>query len=77
MTPACSRAGARLAKSRRLIQQLIAPIAMHMLIRPATPQLPGLDLPDLDTVCDTFTDTFVRAVTTAPPVPPSPTRRKP
>ncbi|HWT47405.1 MAG TPA: TetR/AcrR family transcriptional regulator [Mycobacterium sp.] len=60
-----------------LIQQLIAPVAMHMLIRPATPQLPGLDLPDLDTVCDTFTDTFVRAVTTTPPVPPSPTRRKP
>lgn len=46
-----------------LIQQLIAPIAVHMLIRPAAPELPGLQLPDLDTVCDTFTDTFVRAVT--------------
>jgi AcrR family transcriptional regulator len=47
-----------------LIQQLIAPIAVHMLVRPAVPQLPGLELPDLDTVCDTFTDAFLRAVTT-------------
>jgi AcrR family transcriptional regulator len=52
-----------------LIQQLIAPVTMHMLVRPATPALPGLHLPDLGTVCDTFTETFVRAVT--------PTRRKP
>jgi AcrR family transcriptional regulator len=58
-----------------LIQQLIAPVATHMLIRPAAPALPGLDLPDLDTVCDTFTETFVRAVTTT--APPSPTRRNP
>lgn len=49
-----------------LIQQLIAPIAVHMLVRPAVPQLPGLELPDLDNVCDTFTDTFLRAVTTSP-----------
>ena len=46
-----------------LIQQLIAPVAVHMLVRPAVPQLPGLELPNLDTVCDTFTDTFLRAVT--------------
>jgi hypothetical protein len=50
-----------------LIQQLIAPVAVHMLIRPAVPHLPGLELPDLDTVCDTFTDTFVRAVATRTP----------
>jgi AcrR family transcriptional regulator len=55
-----------------LIQQLIAPIAVHMLVRPAVPQLPGLELPELDTVCDTFTDTFLRAVTT----PPRPRRRR-
>jgi AcrR family transcriptional regulator len=52
-----------------LIQQLIAPVAVHMLVRPAVPQLPGLELPDLDSVCDTFTDTFLRAVT-------SPTRSR-
>ncbi|BBZ38381.1 TetR family transcriptional regulator [Mycobacterium conspicuum] len=45
-----------------LIQQLIAPIAVHLLVRPAVPQLPGLELPDLDTVCDVFTETFLRAV---------------
>lgn len=50
-----------------LIQQLVAPIAVHMLVRPAVPTLPGLELPELDAVCDTFTDTFIRAVTTTPP----------
>ncbi|OBI37131.1 TetR/AcrR family transcriptional regulator [Mycobacterium colombiense] len=45
-----------------LIQQLLAPIAVHMLIRPAVPQLAGLELPDEDTVCDVFADAFVRAV---------------
>jgi AcrR family transcriptional regulator len=55
-----------------LIQQLIAPIAVHMLVRPAVPALPGLDMPDLDTVCDSFTDTFIRAVTPAP----APTKRR-
>jgi AcrR family transcriptional regulator len=52
-----------------LIQQLVAPVAMHMLMRPATPEITGLELPDLDTVCDIFTDTFVRAVTTTPSAP--------
>jgi AcrR family transcriptional regulator len=58
-----------------LIQQLIAPVAVHMLIRPAVPHLPGLELPDLDTVCDTFADTFVRAVGTRTPTT-NPPRRK-
>jgi hypothetical protein len=49
-----------------LIQQLIAPIAVHMLVRPAGPQLAGLELPDLDTVCDVFTDAFVHAVANNP-----------
>lgn len=46
-----------------LIQQLIAPIAIHMLVRPTTAAIPGIELPDLDTVCDVFTETFLRAVT--------------
>jgi hypothetical protein len=33
-------------------------------VRPAMPHIPGIDLPDLDTVCDTFTETFLRAVAT-------------
>jgi AcrR family transcriptional regulator len=45
-----------------LIQQLIAPIAVHLLVRPAVPQLQGVELPDLDRVCDAFTDTFVQGV---------------
>lgn len=49
-----------------LYQLLIAPIAVHMLVRPAIPVVPGMDLPDLDTVCHTFTGAFVRAVTPAP-----------
>lgn len=59
-----------------LIQQLGAPITIHMLSRPAMPQLPGVELPDLDTVCDTFTETFLRAVA-VPPQAPRTTRRKP
>jgi AcrR family transcriptional regulator len=49
-----------------LIQLLIAPAAVHMLMRPATPDIPGLELPDLDTVCNVLTEAFVRAVETAP-----------
>ena len=47
-----------------LIQQLLAPVAIHMLLRPALPQLPGLDMPDIDSVCETFTDTFLAATAT-------------
>ncbi|HZE16652.1 MAG TPA: hypothetical protein VE197_13615, partial [Mycobacterium sp.] len=49
-----------------LIHQLLAPITIHMLVRPAMPH-PGIELPDIDTTCDTFTDTFLRAVAVAPP----------
>lgn len=49
-----------------LVQQLLAPVVIHMLLRPAMPQIPGIDLPDLDTVCSTFADTFIHAVGTAP-----------
>jgi AcrR family transcriptional regulator len=57
-----------------LIQQLVAPIAVHLLVRPAMPQLAGLELPDLDTVCDVFTTAFVRAVGTAGPTTKKPRR---
>ena len=50
-----------------LLFQLIAPIAVHMLVRPAAPQLAGLELPDLDTVCEVLADTFVRGVAIMPP----------
>ena len=50
-----------------LFQLLIAPIAVHMLVRPAAPQLAGLELPDLDTVCEVLADTFVRGVAIMPP----------
>jgi AcrR family transcriptional regulator len=49
-----------------LMQQLMAPVTLHMLVRPATPHIPGVELPDLDTVCETFTHTFLRATSTAP-----------
>ncbi len=43
-----------------LAQQLIAPMAFHLFTRPAAQKT--LPLPDIDTVCDVFADTFVRAV---------------
>ena len=59
-----------------LTQQLMAPLVLHMLVRPAMPQIPGIELPDLDAVCDTFTDAFLRAVATTPTPRPH-KRRKP
>lgn len=50
-----------------LIHQLLGPIVIHMLARPAMPQIPGIELPDLDIVCDTFTEAFLRAVATGSP----------
>lgn len=47
-----------------LIQQLLAPVAIHMLLRPAMPQPPGFALPDIDSVCHTFTETFLAATAT-------------
>ncbi|MGH3630349.1 MAG: TetR/AcrR family transcriptional regulator [Sciscionella sp.] len=48
-----------------LSQQLLAPMVVHMMLRPNAANLPGVDLPDIDTVCDVFTDNFLRAVGTA------------
>ena len=50
-----------------LTQQLMSPIVMHMMVRPAMPHIPGVELPDIDTTCDTFADAFLRAVATTPP----------
>ena len=49
-----------------LVQQLLAPMVIHMVLRPREENLPGFELPDLDTCCDTFVDTFLRAVGTDP-----------
>ncbi|GJF09909.1 TetR family transcriptional regulator [Mycolicibacterium cyprinidarum] len=45
-----------------LIHQLVTPVVIHMLVRPGMAQVPGLDLPDLDTTCDIFAEAFVFAV---------------
>jgi AcrR family transcriptional regulator len=50
-----------------LTQQLMSPVVLHMLVRPAMPHIPGVELPDIDTTCDTFADAFLRAVATTPP----------
>ena len=47
-----------------LDHQLLGPIMIHLLTRPALPNVPGWSLPDIDAVCDVFADTFVRAVAT-------------
>ncbi|OKH69351.1 TetR family transcriptional regulator [Mycobacterium sp. SWH-M3] len=47
-----------------LIQQLMAPMLIHMFIRPAARLAAVVELPDIDTVCDVFADNFVRAVAT-------------
>lgn len=57
-----------------LMQLLITPISMHMLVRPAVSDIPGVELPDIDTVCETFAEAFLRAAATT--TPPSAQRRK-
>lgn len=47
-----------------LIQLLIAPIAVHMLVRPAVSQIGGFALPDVEATCDTFAEAFLRAAAT-------------
>ena len=48
---------------------LMTPIVVHMLTRPALREAAGLAMPDVDCVCDIFTEAFVRAVATEPPAP--------
>ena len=45
-----------------LIQQFTAPMLMHLLGRPLAENAALAELPDIDTVCEVFTDTFVNAV---------------
>lgn len=50
-----------------LLQLLIAPVTVHMLTRPTVSPITGIELPELDAVCDAFADAFLRAVTPQPP----------
>jgi AcrR family transcriptional regulator len=45
-----------------LIQQLMGPMVMHMLGRPALANLAVVELPDLDTTCTELAANFIRAV---------------
>jgi AcrR family transcriptional regulator len=45
-----------------LAHQLVGPMMMHMLMRPAFPAVPGFALPDIDDVCKAFAANFIRAV---------------
>jgi AcrR family transcriptional regulator len=45
-----------------LIQQLIGPMVLHMLARPALATVPVIELPDIDTVCTEFAANFVRSI---------------
>jgi AcrR family transcriptional regulator len=47
-----------------LVQQLLAPMVIHMLLRPAEESIPNINLPDLDTARDMFTNNFLKAVGT-------------
>ena len=59
-----------------LLQLLIAPVSVHMLTRPTMGGIPGIELPDLDAVCDIFADAFLRAVALQPPPPKTTTKAK-
>lgn len=50
-----------------LTQLLMSPIMIHLLVRPAMPHIPGVELPTIDETCDTLADAFLRAVATTPP----------
>jgi hypothetical protein len=45
-----------------LVQQLMAPLMIHLFMRPVADQAALVDLPDIDAVCDVFADAFVRAM---------------
>lgn len=47
-----------------LIQQMLAPMGVHTMVRPAVDNMPEIDLPDLDEACTVFADAFLRAVAT-------------
>jgi AcrR family transcriptional regulator len=45
-----------------LIQQMLAPIAIHTMVRPAAATIPEVDMPPLEEACTVFADSFLRAV---------------
>jgi AcrR family transcriptional regulator len=47
-----------------LIQQMLAPIAVHTMVRPAADNIAEIDLPALDQACAVFADAFLRAAST-------------
>lgn len=49
-----------------LIQQLVSPIALHTMLRPALGRVPGIEFPEPEEVHTTFADAFLRAVATEP-----------
>ena len=55
-----------------LMQQLLAPMVIHMLLRPGEENIPNIALPDLDTARNMFTDNFLKAVGNDGSVAPSP-----
>jgi hypothetical protein len=47
-----------------LIQQMLAPIGVHTMLRPAIENIQEVELPQLDEACVVFADAFLRAVAT-------------
>ena len=47
-----------------LAQQLLGPITLHVLTRPAAPDTPAFPKIAIDTVCEVFTDAFINSVAT-------------
>jgi AcrR family transcriptional regulator len=47
-----------------LIQWMIAPIAVHTMLRPAVDNVPEVNLPELDQACTVFADAFLRGTAT-------------
>jgi AcrR family transcriptional regulator len=47
-----------------VIQQMLAPIAIHTMVRPAAAYIPEIELPGLDQACVVFADAFLRAMAT-------------
>ncbi|MFI7708415.1 hypothetical protein [Nonomuraea sp. NPDC049480] len=46
-----------------LMQQMIGPVLLYFMTRPAAGQVPGLDPPDTQEACAVFAEAFLRAVT--------------
>lgn len=49
-----------------LLQQLISPLVVHMLLRPAMARELGAELPSVQQTCEVFADNFLRAVAVSP-----------